>query len=59
VFTKRKGHPPDLSEPVILSTQRRGVTVEAATGHISKEMREVRTVLCCNETVPVAQTGTG
>eukprot|EP00611_Tribonema_gayanum_P029328 TRINITY_DN7813_c0_g2_i1.p2 TRINITY_DN7813_c0_g2~~TRINITY_DN7813_c0_g2_i1.p2 ORF type:complete len:342 (-),score=154.42 TRINITY_DN7813_c0_g2_i1:311-1219(-) len=41
VFTKRKGNPPDLAEPVILSKQRHGITVQAATHHISKEMKEI------------------
>jgi C-terminal region of MMR_HSR1 domain/TGS domain len=39
IYTKKKGHAPDLAEPVILSGQRRGVNVEAATMHISKEMK--------------------
>ena len=30
-----------MAEPVILSSQRRGVTVEAATTSISKEIKEV------------------
>mmetsp|Transcript_19704 Transcript_19704/g.60725 ORF Transcript_19704/g.60725 Transcript_19704/m.60725 type:complete len:413 (-) Transcript_19704:19-1257(-) len=38
VFCKRRGCPPDLDEPVVLSSQRHGTTIEAATGRISKEL---------------------
>ena len=38
VFCKRRGCPPDLDEPVVLSSQRHGITVEAATARISKEL---------------------
>jgi len=39
VYTKRKGAPPDLLDPVVLSSQRQGgVTVEAAANRISREM---------------------
>ena len=38
VYTKRRGCPPDVDEPVVLSSQRHGVTVEAATARISKEL---------------------
>ncbi|CAM9639442.1 unnamed protein product [Discosporangium mesarthrocarpum] len=41
VFTKKKGHPPDFSDPVILSSERGGVLVKSAAQHISKEMVEV------------------
>lgn len=41
IYTKRKGHPPDLSEPVILSSERSGTNVKAATQHISREMIDV------------------
>lgn len=41
IYTKKKGYPPDLVDPVILSGERRGVNVEAAIQHISKELREV------------------
>ncbi|CAM9533038.1 unnamed protein product [Chrysoparadoxa australica] len=41
IFTKKKGHPPDLVEPVILGSERRGVTVDSACHHISKEMKDV------------------
>jgi len=38
IYTKRKGSPPDLVEPVVLSDQRHGITVEAGVGQISKEL---------------------
>ncbi|KAJ8601335.1 hypothetical protein CTAYLR_007247 [Chrysophaeum taylorii] len=39
VYSKRRGAPPDLQEPVVLSTQRPGgITVEAATRHVSREL---------------------
>ncbi len=38
VYCKRRGCPPDLDEPVVLSAQRHGITVEAATQRISKEL---------------------
>mmetsp|Transcript_5608 Transcript_5608/g.16531 ORF Transcript_5608/g.16531 Transcript_5608/m.16531 type:complete len:413 (+) Transcript_5608:2242-3480(+) len=38
VFCKRRGCPPDLEEPVVLSAHRHGVTIEAATQRISKEL---------------------
>ena len=38
MYTKKKGAPPDLLDPVILSTQRHGVTVEAGVSQISKEL---------------------
>lgn len=38
IFTKRRGQPPDLTEPVVLSTQRHGFTVEAACKSISTDM---------------------
>lgn len=41
IFTKRKGHPPDFVDPVILSSERSGTNVKAATQHISREMIEV------------------
>lgn len=37
IYTKRRGHAPDLSDPVILSTERHGLTVEAVCKTISKE----------------------
>ncbi|CAM9113739.1 unnamed protein product [Ascophyllum nodosum] len=41
IYTKRKGHPPDLTEPVILSSERSGTNVKAATQHISREMIDI------------------
>ncbi|KAJ1444897.1 DRG2, developmentally regulated GTPase 2 [Pelagophyceae sp. CCMP2097] len=38
IYTKRRGAPPDLSEPVVLSSQRHGITIETATNRISKEL---------------------
>lgn len=38
VYTKRKGSPPDLEEPVILSDLRRGTTVKSLCGNISSQM---------------------
>ena len=35
---KKRGCPPDLDEPVVLSAQRHGITIEAATQRISKEL---------------------
>ncbi|RYG59090.1 TGS domain-containing protein [archaeon] len=37
IYTKRRGQPPDLSEPVVLSNERHGLTVEAVCKTISKE----------------------
>ena len=34
IYTKRKGSPPDLVEPVVLSDQRHGITVEAGVGQV-------------------------
>eukprot|EP00904_Undaria_pinnatifida_P009410 jgi/Undpi1/559/HiC_scaffold_10.g04023.m1 len=41
IFTKRRGHPPDFTDPVILSSERSGTNVKAATQHISREMIDV------------------
>ncbi len=41
VYTKKKGRLPDLNNPLILTTHRRGVTIEAAVSQISKEMHEI------------------
>ena len=38
IYTKRKGGPPDLEEPVVLSAHREGVTVEAACKSISRDL---------------------
>jgi ribosome-interacting GTPase 1 len=37
IYTKRRGQQPDLNEPIVLSTQRHGLTVEAVCTTISKE----------------------
>ena len=36
IYTKRRAQPPDLSAPIVLSSERHGLTVEAASGSISK-----------------------
>lgn len=38
VYTKRRGQPPDLTEPVILSNERHGLTVEALCKSVSREL---------------------
>ncbi len=37
IYTKRRGQPPDLIEPIILSEERHGLTIEAACKSISRE----------------------
>lgn len=37
IYTKRRGAPPDLDEPVILSRQRHGFTIESVCNSISKD----------------------
>ena len=41
IYTKRRGQAPDLLEPIVLSSSRDGMTVEAACTAISKELLEV------------------
>lgn len=41
IYTKRRGQPPELSVPVVLSTERHGLTVEAACKSISRELLDV------------------
>lgn len=41
IYTKRRGQAPDLTEPVVLSNERHGLTVEAACKSISKELLDV------------------
>ena len=36
IYTKRRAQPPDLTTPIVLSSERHGLTVEAASGSISK-----------------------
>jgi uncharacterized protein len=38
VYTKRRGQAPDLTEPVVLSPERKGITVEAACLSISRDL---------------------
>ncbi|GMH65455.1 hypothetical protein TrST_g10140 [Triparma strigata] len=39
IYTKRKGAPPDLEEPVVLSTIRKGTSVESLCNNVSSHMR--------------------
>ena len=41
IYTKRRGQPPDLTEPVVLSSERDGLTVEAACKAVSKELFDI------------------
>jgi ribosome-interacting GTPase 1 len=41
IYTKRRGQAPDLNEPIVLSSERNGTTVEAACKCISKELFEI------------------
>eukprot|EP01036_Dinobryon_divergens_P032914 gene32914-42599_t len=41
IYTKRRAQPPDLTAPIVLSSERHGLTVEAASGSISKELLAV------------------
>lgn len=41
IYTKRRGQAPDLTEPIILSPQRHGMTVEAVCKSISKELLSI------------------
>jgi hypothetical protein len=38
IYTKRRGQPPDLDDPFILSHARGGITVQSAVEHISREL---------------------
>jgi small GTP-binding protein len=38
IYTKRRGQPPDLTEPIVLSTERHGLTVEAVCKSVSKDL---------------------
>ena len=40
VYTKRRGRQPDFTEPIVLSAERKGVTVDSACKTISKDMHE-------------------
>lgn len=41
IYTKRRGQPPDLAEPIVLSAERDGLTVEAVCKSISKELLDI------------------
>ena len=41
IYTKRRGQPPDLDEPVVLSAERDGLSVEAVCKSISSELKDV------------------
>mmetsp|Transcript_2093 Transcript_2093/g.3705 ORF Transcript_2093/g.3705 Transcript_2093/m.3705 type:complete len:408 (+) Transcript_2093:76-1299(+) len=41
IYTKKRGQPPDLADPIVLSGQRHGLDVEAAVTAISKEFLPV------------------
>ena len=41
IYTKKRGQPPDLTEPVVLSSQRHGLNVEAACKAVSRELLDV------------------
>jgi ribosome-interacting GTPase 1 len=41
IYTKRRGQPPDLDEPIILSGERDGLTVEAVCKTVSRELLDV------------------
>uniref|UniRef100_A0A6V1K5R4 OBG-type G domain-containing protein n=1 Tax=Heterosigma akashiwo TaxID=2829 RepID=A0A6V1K5R4_HETAK len=41
VYTKKKGATPDFGDPIVLSSQRKGTTVEVAVGDISKDMLKI------------------
>eukprot|EP01041_Mallomonas_annulata_P010851 gene10851-22645_t len=41
IYTKRRGQAPDLKGPIVLSSERDGLSVEAATTCISKELLDI------------------
>ncbi|TFJ84241.1 hypothetical protein NSK_004232 [Nannochloropsis salina CCMP1776] len=41
VYTKRRGAPPEFREPLVMSSERRGVNVEVACENISRELSEI------------------
>jgi len=41
IYTKRRGQPPDLKDPIVLSSERDGLSVEAACKCISKELLDI------------------
>ena len=38
IYTKRRGASPDFNEPIVLSSERKGISVESAVMSISKDM---------------------
>jgi len=38
IYTKKRGQPPDLSEPIVLSSEREGLSVDAVCKSISKDL---------------------
>jgi ribosome-interacting GTPase 1 len=38
IYTKRRGQAPDLSEPIVLSSEREGLSIEAVCKSISKDL---------------------
>jgi uncharacterized protein len=41
IYTKRRGQLPDLTEPIVLSSERNGLSIEAACTSVSKELLDV------------------
>lgn len=41
IYTKRRGQSPDLNDPIVLSLERNGLSVEAATESISRELLDI------------------
>ena len=41
IYTKRRGQQPDLTDPIVLSSERSGLTVEAACKSVSKELLDI------------------
>lgn len=41
IYTKRRGQPPDLVQPIILSLQRHGLTVESVCNSISRDFMPI------------------
>ena len=41
IYTKRRGQLPDLTEPIVLSSERNSLSIEAACTSVSKELLDV------------------
>ena len=41
IYTKRRGQLPDLTEPIVLYSERNGLSIEAACTSVSKELLDV------------------